>query len=36
MDCIYNTGGLCYRDNKDIKECPYIGCEAECDNVEEI
>lgn len=35
MECVYNTGGLCHLDNQDIKECPYIGCETECDNAEE-
>lgn len=35
MYCIYNTGGLCYLDNENVKECLYVGCEAECDNAEE-
>lgn len=35
MDCVYSTGGLCRLDNEGIKECPYVGCEAECDNEEE-
>lgn len=35
MDCIYNSGGLCYRDLGDVKECEYAGNEAECENAEE-
>lgn len=35
MDCIYNTGGFCYKDNEDIKECSYIGAEEDCENAEE-
>lgn len=35
MDCIYNTGGFCYKDSEDIKECPYIGAEEDCENAEE-
>lgn len=35
MDCIYNTGGFCYKDNEDIKECQYIGNEEDCGYAEE-
>lgn len=35
MDCIYNTGGLCYLDNENVKECSYAGYETECDYAEE-
>lgn len=35
MDCIYNSGGVCYRDHEDIKECGYVGNEADCDNAGE-
>lgn len=35
MDCIYNTGGFCFKDNGCIIECQYIGDEADCKNVEE-
>ena len=35
MDCIYNSGGYCYKDCEDIKECPYNGYEENCDNAEE-
>lgn len=35
MDCIYNTGGLCYRDKENITECPYAGSELGCEDAEE-
>lgn len=36
MDCIYNTGGFCYRNNAEgQKECQYIGSEADCEAAEE-
>lgn len=35
MDCIYNTGGMCYFDDDDVKECYYIGSEQECEKAEE-
>ncbi len=35
MDCIYNSGGLCYRDHEFIEECPYIGSEEDCEYAEE-
>ncbi len=35
MDCIYNTGGLCYKDNEDIKVCQYIGDESNCEDAME-
>lgn len=35
MDCVYNTGGYCYKDNEGMKECQYIGSEEECKDAEE-
>lgn len=35
MDCIYNSGGLCYRDHEHIEECTYAGNEEDCENAEE-
>lgn len=35
MECVYNTMGLCYKDNEDLKECLYAGCENECEDAEE-
>lgn len=34
MDCIYNTGGICYKGSQ-AKECPYIGYKHECEDAEE-
>lgn len=31
MECVYNTGGFCYRNNaEEQKKCQYIGSEAMC------
>lgn len=35
MDCIYNSGGLCYKDHDLIEECRYIGNEEDCVEAEE-
>lgn len=35
MDCIYNTGGYCYRDSENITECPYAGDGTICEEAEE-
>lgn len=35
MDCIYNTGGFCYKNPAEPEECRYIGDLKECDSAEE-
>lgn len=35
MDCIYNTGGLCYKDSNNVKECPYVYDQSICEDAEE-
>ena len=35
MDCIYNTGGFCYKDQVNIRECQYAGDEAGCEDAVE-
>ena len=35
MDCIHNSGGLCYKDNENITACPYTGSEPDCEDAEE-
>ncbi len=34
MDCIYNSGALCYKDNENITVCPYTGNESDCEDSE--
>ncbi len=34
MDCIYNTGGLCYKDGDNVKECPYVYDQSICEESE--
>lgn len=35
MDCIYNSGGLCYKNSDNVIVCPYVGNESDCEDAEE-
>lgn len=36
MECIYNTGGFCYKSKaEEPEECKFLGEEENCDDAEE-